>query len=112
MDYQKRLARVIAYIAQHLDDEMTLEELSQIACFSPYHFHRLFKAYTGMPLHQYVLWLRLKRAAHQLIVEKKRPVLHIALDAGFESAQAFARAFKKSCAYTPQTFRRLGSLEA
>jgi AraC family transcriptional regulator len=112
MDYQKRLARVTAYIGEHLDDEMTLEELSQVACFSKYHFHRLFKAYIGMPLHQYILWLRLKRAAHQLIVEKKRLILHIALDAGFDSAQAFARAFKKSCGHTPQAFRRLGSLEA
>ncbi len=68
MNYPQRINRVIDFIGKHLDeDELNLGQLSGVACFSKYHFHRLFKAYTGLSLQQYIRWLRLKRAAHQLV---------------------------------------------
>lgn len=105
MNYKKRINRVVDFIGEHLDDELTLDTLSQVACFSKYHFHRLFTAYTGLSLQQYIKWLRLKRAAHQLIVERDNTIINIALDAGFESHESFTRAFKQSCGENPTDFR-------
>ncbi|NKB46188.1 MAG: helix-turn-helix domain-containing protein [Legionellales bacterium] len=105
MNYKERINKVIDFIGKHLDDEFTLDQLSAVACFSKYHFHRLFTAYTGLSLRQYIRWLRLKRAAHQLIVDKDRTVIEIALNAGFESHESFTRAFKQICGISPSHFR-------
>ncbi|HQZ88155.1 MAG TPA: AraC family transcriptional regulator, partial [Gammaproteobacteria bacterium] len=97
MNYKERINRAVDFIGEHLDDELTLEQLSSVACFSKYHFHRLFTAYMGLSLKQYIKWLRLKRAAHQLIVERDKTIIEIALDAGFESHESFTRIFKQIC---------------
>lgn len=112
MNYQHQLSKVIEFIGKHLDEELTLTQLSDIACFSKYHFHRLFTAYTGLSLQQYIRWLRLKRAAHQLIVDKDRSIINIAIDAGFESHEAFSRAFKQTCGISPSEFRHESSWHA
>ncbi len=106
MSYKERVDRVIDFIGKHLDEGLELDELCRIACFSKYHFHRLFTAYAGLPLMGYIKWLRLKRAAHQLIVHKHDPIINIALDAGFESHESFSRAFKQVCGQSPSEFRR------
>ena len=105
MNYKERINRVVDFIGEHLDDELTLDQLSSVACFSKYHFHRLFTAYTGLSLKQYIKWLRLKRAAHKLIVERDSTIIEIALDAGFESHESFTRAFKQICGENPSDFR-------
>lgn len=112
MNYHKQLNKVIDYIGKHLDESLTLSQLSDIACFSKYHFHRLFTAYTGLSLQQYIRWLRLKRAAHQLIVNKDQAIINIAIDAGFDSHEAFSRAFKQTCGLSPIEFRRESSCQA
>lgn len=106
MIYKERIQRVIDFIGKHLNEELELEELCRVACFSKYHFHRLFTAYTGIPLMGYIKWLRLKRAAHQLITLKEETIINIALDAGFETHESFSRAFKKACGQNPSEFRR------
>lgn len=105
MNYQHQLDKVIDFIGKHLDEKLSLEQLSHIASFSKYHFHRLFTAYTGLSLQQYIRWLRLKRAAHQLIVDKDKSIIEIAINAGFESHEAFTRAFKQACGISPNEFR-------
>lgn len=105
MSYKERVNRVIDFIGKHLDEELELDELCRIACFSKYHFHRLFTAHAGVSLKSYIKWLRLKRAAHQLMVQKEDTIINIALDAGFESHQAFSRAFKQVCGQSPSNFR-------
>lgn len=106
MNYQQRFDRVIDFIGKNLDTELSLDQVSNVACFSKYHFHRLFTAYTGLSLQQYVRWLRLKRAAHQLIVDKECTIIEIALNAGFESHESFTRAFKQICGESPHEFRK------
>ncbi|HAU1248544.1 TPA: AraC family transcriptional regulator [Legionella pneumophila] len=106
MKYQQKLENMIDFIGKHLDEELSLESLSEIFCISKFHFHRLFTAFTGLSLQQYIKWLRLKRAAHQLVVEKDQSVINIAINAGFESHEAFSRAFKKSCGFSPSQFRQ------
>ncbi|MDN3509324.1 MAG: AraC family transcriptional regulator [Candidatus Neptunochlamydia sp.] len=105
MSYKERVNRVIDFIGKHLDEELELDELCRIACFSKYHFHRLFTAHAGVSLKSYIKWLRLKRAAHQLTVQKEDKIINIALDAGFESHEAFSRAFKQVCGHSPSGFR-------
>lgn len=112
MSYKERVDRVIDFIGKHLDEELELDELCRIACFSKYHFHRLFTVYTGLPLMGYIKWLRLKRAAHQLIVHKEDTIINIALDAGFESHESFSRAFKQIFGQSPSEFRRHANWES
>jgi len=105
MQYEDRIKKVLDFIGKHLDEELNLEQLSAVACFSKYHFHRLFTAYTGLSLQQMIRWLRLKRAAHQLVRDKEKSIINIALDAGFESHESFSRAFKQVCGLSPSDFR-------
>ncbi|HOG94017.1 MAG TPA: AraC family transcriptional regulator, partial [Opitutaceae bacterium] len=62
-DYHERLNRVLLYIDQHRSEKLTLETLAAVACLSPFHFHRLFRAMLGEPLGQYVQRVRLETAA-------------------------------------------------
>lgn len=105
MNYQKRIEKVVEYIGKHLDEPLSLEKLCEVACCSKYHFHRLFTANCGVSLSNYIRWLRLKRAAHQLSIYKGETILNIALDAGFESHEAFSRAFKQICGQSPSEFK-------
>ena len=61
--YLERVNRVLDYIAEHLDGELSLTRLSGIACFSPFHFHRIFQCVTGETLNSHVRRVRLERAA-------------------------------------------------
>ena len=108
MNYHQQYTKIIDFIGQHLDDELTLESLSDTFYISKFHFHRLFTAFTGLSLHQYIRWLRLKRAARQLIVNKDQSIINIAIMAGFESHESFSRVFKKMCGLSPSQYRQKG----
>ncbi len=104
-DHQERLNRVTRHIQAHLDEPLTLETLAAVACFSPFHFHRLFAGYTGEPLKSYVRRLRLEQAAHRLCHTPER-VTDIALRAGYETPAAFTRAFVQRFGESPTRFRK------
>ncbi len=95
-EYISRINHVIDYIEVHIDQELSLKELAKVANFSPYHFHRIFRAITGETLNQCVQRLRLEKATHQLINNPKKTITEIALDCGFSGPTTFARLFKKS----------------
>lgn len=103
--YDRRIARVCEYINQNLNQELTLERMSDVAAFSKYHFHRVFVAYTGMSVTQFIQLARLKRASYRLAFEREKRVIDIALEAGFASPEAFARAFKRTFDQSPSDFR-------
>jgi len=109
-DYRERLNRVLIFIDQHRSDVLSLERLAAIACLSPCHFHRIFRAIVGEPLGQYVQRVRLETAAVQLQTST-RSVLEVALDAGYESAAAFSRAFEQRLGLTPSACRASHRLE-
>jgi AraC family transcriptional regulator len=102
--YQKRILRVLVYVQKHLDEPMPLETLATVACFSPCHFHRVFRALTGEGVHEHVRRLRLERAAVQL-KSQERPVTDVAFGAGYESHEAFTRAFHSMFGMSPSEFR-------
>ncbi|MDW6005481.1 AraC family transcriptional regulator [Vibrio mangrovi] len=101
----ERIHQVCHYIENHLCDDLTLDHLSQIAALSRYHFHRVFSAYIGMSVARYIQLMRLKRASMQLAFETDLRVIDIALDAGYDSPESFARAFKKTFGQSPSGFR-------
>jgi AraC family transcriptional regulator len=96
---------VLTHIQEHLDEALDLEELAQVACFSSFHFHRIFAAMTGETIAVYVRRLRLERAAMELRSGAKQ-VIQVALDAGYEGHSAFTRAFKAAYGVSPAAFRR------
>jgi AraC family transcriptional regulator len=105
--YEARLARVVAYIHDHLDDELDLNRLAEVACLSPYHWQRIYHGFFGETAAATVRRLRLHRAANQL-VHGSFALDDIATRAGYASVQAFSRAFQASYRMPPGQFRSEG----
>lgn len=103
-DYGVRLERVHVWLADHLDGELDLDRLAAIACFSPFHFHRIYHAMQGETVAESVRRMRLHRAALELL-GRKRPIARIARRAGYGSQAAFTRAFKAAYGAPPAAYR-------
>ena len=93
-EYAARMHRVIEHIDRHLDRRLELKNLARVACFSAFHFHRVFHAWTGETLGDYLRRRRLEMAAVRMAAQPRLSVLRVAQSVGFGSAEAFARAFK------------------
>ncbi|KYF78473.1 AraC family transcriptional regulator [Sorangium cellulosum] len=105
--YIVRFRRVLEHIDAHLDEDLTLERLSGVAAFSKYHFQRQFSDLFGIGVHEYVKLVRLRRASYRLALPAREQarIIDIALASGYESPEAFSRAFKKAFGQTPSEFR-------
>jgi AraC family transcriptional regulator len=104
--YQERFVDVINYVEANLDCDLNIEKLCQRVYLSKYHFHRQCSAFFGMSVMSLVKLLRLKRAAYQLAYRDDKKVIDIALLNGYESHEAFSRAFKQQFNKSPSSFRR------
>src|SRR5438445_286261 len=98
-------SRRLEHIDRELDQPLELETLARVANFSPFHFHRLFTAWMGETLGDYMRRRRLELAAQRLVAQPRLPVLQVALSVGFGSTEAFARAFKTRFGSTPTGWR-------
>jgi AraC family transcriptional regulator len=94
------------YLSANLDREPALEEIARAANFSPFHFHRIFRAVTGETVFGFWRRLRLERAANRLLGAPQADITTLALDCGFSSSQNFAKAFRAHFGTTPSAFRR------
>jgi AraC family transcriptional regulator len=103
-DYASRLERVFRWLADHLDDAIDLARLADVACMSPYHFHRIYHSMRGETVTDTVRRLRLHRAAVELITGEL-PVQRVARRAGYGSQEAFTRAFKAAYGVPPARYR-------
>lgn len=103
--YVARINKVIDFIRENLDGDLSLENLSAVAAFSPYHFHRIFKAFSGENLNEFVNRQRIQQAAMYLKYDPDRAITDIALSCGFSSSSNFARAFKKYFGISASGFR-------
>jgi AraC family transcriptional regulator len=83
LEYEKRVNRVIDHVGEHLGEELSLAKLARVAAFSPFHFHRVFRALTNETLFGYIQRLRIEKAASALISRSDLSVLAVALDHGF-----------------------------
>ena len=105
-EYAHRLNRVLDHIDRHLGEPLELADLAEVAHFSPFYFHRLFVSWMGETLGDYVRGRRLDVGALWLAHRPHMAVLEIALEVGFGSTEAFARAFKQRWGMTPSAWRR------
>ncbi len=104
-EYESRMHRVLAYIDEHLEQPLDLNTLAEVACFSPFHFHRLFSAWMGETFGDYLRRRRVEVAAMRLAAQPRTRILNIALSVGFGSAEAFTRAFKSRFGCSPTVWR-------
>jgi len=104
-DYLYRINRVMDYIETHLDEPLSLEALSHIACFSRFHFHRIFQSVTGERLAECIQRLRIEKAATLLHGNLSMTITEIALRCGFASSASFANAFKRYFGTSASGFR-------
>lgn len=107
-EYVARINRVMDYIESHLSEELSLEVLAKVACFSSFHFHRIFAAITGETLNSYVRRLRVEKAASLLLANPTRSVTEVALDCGFSGSSVFARVFKDAFGMSALEWLRAG----
>ncbi len=106
-DYLRRIDRVVALLQQAVANDAELPdlaELGQAAQLSPFHFHRVYRALTGETIGRTVARLRLLRAL-QLLSDPARAVTDAALAVGYETPQAFARAFRQALDASPSELR-------
>lgn len=110
-DYEKRVMRVLDHIHDNPAGDLSLDALADVAAFSRFHWHRVFRALTGETVAQSVRRTRMNRAAAALVRETT-PVARIARDVGYPNPASFARAFAETYGATPAAFRRRRELRA
>lgn len=112
MDWLVRMNNAMDYIECNLADEISFEKVAQIACCSTYHFQRMFSFITDVPLSEYIRRRRLTLAAFELQTRGIK-VIDAAIKYGYESPEAFSRAFKNLHGVMPLSARDMGvSLKA
>lgn len=95
--------RMQDYIEEHLNEEITLANLSKASMFSPWHAHRLFQKYVGIPPAEYIRKLRLSKSAMRLKNEDVK-IIDVAFDLGFGSADGYTRAFRREFGMNPREY--------
>lgn len=105
MEYVQKLQNAINYIENNLQEDIKIEEISELCHFSVPHFYRLFQVFTGYSIMDYVRKRRLSEAAKELLNTNNR-IIDVSLNYGFESQEAFIRTFKKTFGITPGEYRK------
>src|SRR5438874_13456669 len=108
-EYESRMHRVVEYIDRQLDQPLDLDTLAEVAHFSSFHFHRLFAAWMGETLGDYLRRRRIEVAAMRLSSQPRLSVLTAAISVGFGSGEAFTRAFNTRFGCSPTTWRKENS---
>jgi AraC family transcriptional regulator len=104
IDHRQRIRRVMAHINRHLDEKYRLEQLAEVACFSPFHFIRVFETVMGETPQQYVIRKRMERAGFYLLKRDLR-ITEIAFNVAYETSSSFCKVFKTHFGISPRQFR-------
>lgn len=105
-EYKIRIVKTIQYIDSHIDADLSLEKVSEVSAYSPFHFHRIFKLVTGETLQNYITRKKIEKSALHLAVHKNREIKDIYWDLGFSNHSVFCKTFKKYYGLAPTEFRR------
>lgn len=105
-DYLDKFLYITNYINEHFAENLSLEQVADLAGFSKYHFTRLFKQYTDTSFYKYLNQKRIDYAK-TLLLDPDLPVIDVALQCGFSSLSAFLRMFKQLNKCTPTEFRNM-----
>jgi len=104
--YLQKINSITDYIESNLDSPLSLEILSNHTGLSKFHFHRIFKAFTGETLYGFILRLRIEKAATLLLITDKKNLTDIAFSCGFNDSATFSRAFKKHFGISPSSWKK------
>lgn len=104
MDYTKDIQKALSYIEENLNNHLSLNEISNVAGMSEFHFHRIFKKQLNMGLYKYIQKRRIANASILLLNSDMR-IIDIALASGFSSQEAFSRVFKDYYHLPPRQYR-------
>ena len=107
-EYVSRIHRVTDHIETNIDKNLSLGSLASVANFSPFHFHRIFRAMMSETLSHFIQRIHVEKAAAQLINNPKKSVTEIAFDCGFSGSATFARAFKETFQMSASEWRSGG----
>lgn len=99
-----KLKQAIAYIHDHLDQNLTLAELSQLVYMSPHYFATLFQQSTGLTPHHYLIKCRIEKAK-QLLARHELSLVGISHSVGFQNQSHFTRVFRQYTLTTPKAYR-------
>lgn len=105
-DYRAAIDVVTTYIQTNISGDLKLDQLADLAGFSPYHFHRIFAALTGETVAEHVRRVRLA-AAVQRLLHTDLAITEIALSSGYETPAAFTKAFRQRFGVTPTALRTM-----
>jgi AraC family transcriptional regulator len=102
--HQIKINRALQYIERNIDKPLSLQDVAQMACLSPYHFHRLFRSIVGEPLYDYIKRIRLESAALQLRYTGDT-VDKVSEQTGYARSTSFSKAFRKQFGRSPRGYR-------
>ncbi|WP_211344256.1 AraC family transcriptional regulator [Flavivirga rizhaonensis] len=105
-DYISRINLILKHIENNLDSELSLDSLSGLALYSPFHFHRIFKAIIGETLRAYIIRKRIEKTVSVLLHKRHVSITELSLQYGFNSNSSFTRAFKKFYGMSPSEFQK------
>ncbi len=106
----QRIVSAKLYIDDNYPNTIDLEDISQKAFLSRFHFHRLFTRIYRRTPHQYLTYARLQ-AARQMLKEEGNTITEVSYNVGFESASSFSLLFKKQSGCSPQYYRNMAWLK-
>lgn len=110
--WQKRFDKAIELLQNNLDSEFNWQQVADQCAISPSHFHYMFKLIFGEPPAQYQRRMRLKQATYALSVDPTKSVTQIALETGFSSSQALAKALKRELGVSASMIRQSNGMES
>ena len=113
--YMERIHRAVDYISENLSEEISLGKLADVACFSPFHFHRIFSAMLGETPHNYIERLRMEHAANEICIRRDANLFEILMIADSKPYPPFQGRLKNfmeshhlfSCKNTRKTITQL-----
>jgi AraC family transcriptional regulator len=100
----RRLLYSVDYIHSHYEKDLSLEELASVACFSKFHFLRLFKIVFGKTPHQFINQVKVEKAK-RVLKQTSYDVTLIARNLGFDTASSFSRMFYNQVGVYPSQYR-------
>jgi AraC family transcriptional regulator len=105
-EYKSRINRAFDYIEANIEKQFTLKEIASVANFSKFHFHRIFQAIIGETPFQFIVRLRLEKAASLLVSNPKETITEIATKCGFTDTSVFSRNFKSHFSKSASQYRK------
>ena len=104
-EYIARINRVMQFVELHINQTLNLDDMAQVAHFSPFHFHRIFTILVGETPANFLQRIRIEKTAQQLKDFPRKSISDIAFDCGFSSVSLFSRTFRKHFGISAKEYR-------